>query len=84
METISVPLENPVGISSDLFLVKIIDLNLSGLTIISLLENQFIATSDSSFSKFIRSLTVLAKQDKVCYHQRNYERKHFLCHKKNH
>ena len=48
METISVPIENPVGISSDLFLVKIIDLNLSGLTIISLLENQFIATSDPS------------------------------------
>ena len=42
METISVPIENPVCISSDLFLVKIIDLNLTGLTIISLLENQFI------------------------------------------
>ena len=63
--TISVPIENPVGISSDLFLVKIIDLNLSELTIILLLENQFIATSDSSLSTFIRSLTVLAKQDKV-------------------
>ena len=65
METISVPIENPVGISSDLVLVKIIDLNFSGLTIILLLENQCIATSDSSLSTFIRSLTVLAKQDKV-------------------
>ena len=65
METTSVPIENPAGISSDLVLVKIIDLNLSGLTIILLLENQFIATSDSSLSTFIRSLTVLAKQDKV-------------------
>ena len=62
MKTISVPIENLVGILSDLFLVKIIDLNLSGLTIISLLENQFIATADSSFSTFIRSLTVLVKQ----------------------
>ena len=43
MPTISVPIENPAGILSDLLLVKIIDLNLSGLTIISLLENQFIA-----------------------------------------
>ena len=58
METISVPIENPVVILSDLFLVKIIDLSFSGLTIILLLENQFIATSDYSLSKFIRSLTV--------------------------
>ena len=65
METISVLIENPVAISSDLFLDKIIDLNLLGLIIILLLENQFIVTSDSSFSMFIRSLTVLAKQDKV-------------------
>ena len=65
MEAISVLIENPVAISSDLFLDKIIDLNLLGLIIILLLENQFIATSDSSFSMFTRSLTVLAKQDKV-------------------
>ena len=65
METISVPIENPVDIFSDLFLVKIIDLNLPGEAIILLLESQFIATSDSSFSTFIRSVTVLAKQDKV-------------------
>ena len=65
METISVPIENPVGILPDLLLVKIIDLNLSGLAIILLLESQFIATSDSSLSSFIKSLTVLAKQDKV-------------------
>ena len=43
-------MENPVDISSDLFLVKIIVLNLSGLTIILLLESQFIATSDCPFS----------------------------------
>ena len=61
-ETITVPIGNLVGISSDLFLVKIIDMHLSGLTIVLLLENQFIATSDSSSSTFIRSLTVLAKQ----------------------
>ena len=44
MKTISVLIENPVGISSDLFLIKVIDLNLSGLSIILLLENQFIST----------------------------------------
>ena len=65
MEILSVPIENPVGILSDLFLVKIIQLNLWGLTIILLLENQFIATWVSSFSAFIRSLTVLVKEDKV-------------------
>ena len=65
METISLSIENSVGISSDWLLVKIIDLTLSGLTIILLLENQFIATLDSSLSTFIKSLTVLAKQDKV-------------------
>ena len=65
METISVPTQSPVGISSDLFLVKMIDLNFLELTIISLPENQFITTSDSSFSLFIRFLTVLSKQDKV-------------------
>ena len=58
METISVSVEIPVGISSDLFLVKLIDLNLSGLAIILLPEKQFIATSDSSFSAFIRPLTI--------------------------
>ena len=79
METISVPIENPVGILSDLFLVKIIDLNLSRLTIILLLENQFIATSDSSF---IKSLTVLAKQEKVLSSTK-FERMDFLCHKRN-
>ena len=66
METMFVQIEIPVGISSDLSVVKIIDLNLSGLTIVLLLENQFIATSDSSATMFIRRfLTVLAKQDKV-------------------
>ena len=57
--------KNPVVISSDLFFVEIIDLNLTGLTIISLLKKQFIATSDFYFSMFVRSLTVLAKQGKV-------------------
>ena len=79
METISVPIENPVGILSDLFLVKIIDLNLSRLTIILLLENQFIATLGSSF---IKSLTVLAKQEKVLSSTK-FERMDFLCHKRN-
>ena len=65
MDTISVAIEKPVGISFDLFLVQIIDLKLSRLTIILLLENQFIATSDSSYSTFIRSLTVLTNQGKV-------------------
>ena len=41
----SVPTENPVGISPDLFLVKIIDLNLSGLTIILLLEGHCLLQS---------------------------------------
>ena len=82
METISVPIENPVAISSDLFLDKIIDLNLLGLIIILLLENQFIATSDSSFSMFIKSLTVLAKQEKVLSSAK-FERMDFLCHKRN-
>ena len=40
METISVLIENPVGILSDLFLVKTADLTLSELTIILLLKNQ--------------------------------------------
>ena len=65
MDTISVAIGKPVGISFDLFLVQIIDLKLSRLTIILLLENQFIATSDSSYSTFIRSLTVLTNQGKV-------------------
>ena len=65
MEKISVPVENPVGILSDMFYVIIIDFNLSGLTIILLLENQFISTSDTSLNTFIRSLTVLAKQEKM-------------------
>ena len=34
MMTISVPIENPVCISSDLFLVETSDYNFSGLTII--------------------------------------------------
>ena len=67
METISVPKENPVGISPDLFLVKIIDLNLSGLTIILLLEGQFITISDCSFS--IRTLTVLRNKTRCCHLQ---------------
>ena len=58
MEAMSVPIENPTGVSSDLFLVKIIDLNLSGLAIILLLENQFIAASDSSLNAFVRSLGI--------------------------
>ena len=47
METKSVPIKNLVGISPDLFLVKITNSKLPGLTIILLLENKFIATSDS-------------------------------------
>ena len=73
-------LANPVGISSDLFLVEITDLNLSGLknhfvTRKPVYCNQFI---DSSFSTFIRSLNGRKLMNE------NDERKHFLCHKRNH
>ena len=45
--------------------VNITDSNLSGLTIILLSENYFIAASDSIVNRYIRPLIVLAKQDKV-------------------
>ena len=49
----------------DLFLIDTIALNFSDLTIIWISENHFIAASDSTSSKFIGLLIVLAKQDQV-------------------
>ena len=83
METKSVPIKNLVGISPDLFLVKITNSKLPGLTIILLLENKFIATSDSSFSTFIRSLTILVKQYKVLLSSAKLRMMHSLFHKRN-
>lgn len=65
METISILIENPTDIMPDLFLIDTIALNFSALTIIWISENHFIAASDSTSSKFIGLLIVLAKQDQV-------------------
>ena len=65
MKTISVATENRVNVPSDLLLVNIIYLNLPGLTIVLFSENNFTATSDTTFNRFIRSLIVFVKQNKV-------------------
>ena len=53
MNTISVPTENRVEVSSDLLLVNITDLNLSGLRIVLFSKNHFTAASDSNSDKVI-------------------------------